>query len=176
MLIWLGLLFECLLLHFPINHPNNLKSVKRKSSVNSHVCHRSLCSSSFMRTYLSFLFKLLHFIVASESLRHEQFCWGGIWASVQIKQCCNCWGNTWSLLMMTAENLCGRVQQHSSFHLCLAASSVVFYMHIDSQNVMKNHRKTLWWGVIFECPSLWKLFTSWHFIWQSFDFCSYFIR
>lgn len=38
---------------FVINHPliNNFNSVKRKNSANSHVCNRSLISSSFMRMY-----------------------------------------------------------------------------------------------------------------------------
>lgn len=117
---------------FLINHPNNLNAAKRKSSVNSRLCHRALCSSSFMRMF-PYCLKVLHFIVASESLRCEQFAWGGTWASAQIKRCCNCKGNTWSLLMMATENLCGGVQQHSSFHLCLAASWVVFYTYIDSK-------------------------------------------
>lgn len=90
---------------FVINHPNNFNSVKSKNSVNSQV---------------------LHFVVASESLRHWQFCSGAFWASVQIKQCYNCWWNQCSLLMIT-ENLYDCVQQHSSFHLSLAANSVVFY-------------------------------------------------
>lgn len=60
--------------------------------------------------------------------------------------------------MMTTENLCDRVQQYFSFHLSVAAKSVVFYakcsvtlsqmsvlytVHTVSQNVVKSHGKTL---------------------------------
>lgn len=106
---------------------------------------------------VSFLCWVLHFVAASKSLRHRQFCWEVFGASVQVKQYCNCWGNTCRLLMMTTERLCDHVQQHPSFHLSVAANSVLFCIkhdvapswmyvldtvHTVSHNVVKSHGTT----------------------------------
>lgn len=42
-------------------------------------------------------------------------------------QCCSCWGSICILSVILTENLCDCVQQHFSFHLSVAANSVVFY-------------------------------------------------